>query len=287
MIDLRHIRNILVPYWNNTQNRKWVRRSQSLTITKPIHIFYHIFCGPNRWKEIVGEQIEMMKQSGLFEATTTMHFTLIGSAQDLEWFYDQFLEEERKKLELIYHSQDGSCFEFPTLEEFERLSRAGLDFIALYLHSKGTSYNYDPKNMSKEHYRNRLRNADSWRDLMNYFNIRWWKVAVTLLQNGYDTYGALLMEPHSHINQRHYSGNFWWSTSANIRHCAPLTRENRWNAEIWSVNDRTKAYCAYYSWVLLYGTCLPESTYNKSTFNHLNIKHLFYHYKTGRKFLLY
>ena len=284
-MDVRHLKHIISPYCVNSDNKRYDICVKNITI--PIYVFYHIYCGPNSYKEILLEQLEVMRKSGLYDIMSRIYVTVIGDNEDREYVKQQFPFD---RLYVTYESTDGSCYEFPTLRIMQEIALKE-KFYALYFHTKGSSYTkatYDGKYVYD--YESVHKNIVAWRHLMNYYNLTKWNMAINALSDGYKTYGCLLMEPHSSITKWHYSGNFWWSTSENIKNSPCLNLnivKNRWEAELWSVNDGDKAYCTFFCYVLLYGAKIYDSTYLKPWWNLENIKYAVYHFFIGRKHLLY
>ena len=64
----------------------------------PIVIFYHIFCYHN-WQEIVVEQLNRLKQSGVYDACSVMFVRLIGSEPDLSEY--RKIAKDFRKIHLI------------------------------------------------------------------------------------------------------------------------------------------------------------------------------------------
>lgn len=275
---LIHFRNILIPYWKVPLKKEYDE------LTRKIFIFYHIYCGPNNWKKIVIEQLSIMRVSELMTHVDKIYITVLGNDDDLDWIKENLHDVN---YEIIYFSNDGSCFEFPCLAKMQHLARS-FKFYALYIHTKGSSKNFNKNNSDHIQLKD---NIESWRALLNYYNINKWKNAIYYLNKGYYTYGCLLMKKNNNFSS-HYSGNFWWSTSENclksfIIENNDKTNKNRWIAEQWIVNNYNKAFCPFYSWVLLYDFNISNTTWLCRWYNINNIKYILNHWKNGRKHLLY
>jgi len=277
----RHIRNILVPYNRHDFKQNLICNSN----IRPIYVYYHIFCGKGEWKTIVEEQIYIIKKSNLYKIVNKFFITIIGSNYDKEYVLNKF---NKSNVEIVYFSQDGSCYEFPCLQKMKEMSKHK-EFYALYIHTKGSSYSIDRFKGDTEKFNSYVENVSAWRNLMNYYNIEKWDMALSSLIAGYSTYGCLLMEGHLDVKS-HYSGNFWWTTSENCQNSKELAKNeltDRWNAEQWIINEHTKPYCAFYSHVLFYAFKIKSSTWLKPWWNRDNILYAFAHWTEGRKHLLY
>ena len=251
-MKISNIKHRLIPYRTNKKNNIYDRPLVSLP-SLPIYLFYHIYCGPNDWKGIFYEQIELMIKSNLIKKISRIYLTIIGFENDKKFIISQIPHD---KINIVYFSSDGSCFEFPCLSEMKRISQSE-NFYALYIHTKGSSY-------SRFQYNNKY----------GKFETLWLKK----------------ISPHSTIRKYHYSGNFWWSTSENIKKCSEIDTQyikNRWLAELWIINDGSKAYCPFYSNLLLYEAHISPSTYLKPWYHRENIKYALYYFFKARKHLLY
>lgn len=276
---LRHIRNILVPYYRHEPK---VRDAE---INCPVYVFYHIYCGKGDWKSILNEQVGLIQSSELINNIDIYYLTIIGTNDDKEYVLNRF---PLNKVEIVHFSQDGSCFEFPCLQKMQELSEAQ-KFYALYFHTKGSSYDINRFKDDISEYKSVTGNVVAWRNLMNYYNIVKWQMAISSLNNGFSTYGCLLMEEHRNV-MPHYSGNFWWTTSDNCLNSPKITdsyRADRWNAEQWIINSKSRPYCAFYCYVLLYGFEIKNSTWLKPWWHKSNLSYAITHWREGRKHLLY
>lgn len=279
-IFFKHIRNILIPYHKTITFLK-----KDTRIKRPIFVFYHIYCGKGNWKSIFNEQVLLMQKSNLEAHVTKFYLTIIGNASDKEYILDKF---DKRKISIVYFSQDGSCYEFPCLKKMKSLSTEQ-NFYALYFHTKGSSYSLDKFGGNIDKFNVWVDNVSAWRDLLNYYNIVKWELAISALNNGFSTYGCLLMEEHKKVRP-HYSGNFWWSTSENCKFSRDFddcTTFDRWNAEQWIINSHSKPYCAFYSYLLLYSYKIQPSTWLKPWWDKENVVYTINHWKEGRKHLLY
>ena len=232
----------------NPLNKKFDHKSDS---THPIFLFYHIYCGPNDWEGIVSEQLSIIKMSGLWKKINKFFITIIGSEYEQEKIKELFKEVS---YEIVYASDDASCFEFPSLERMKELSGQE-KFYAVYIHTKGASYSRKEKFDSITHndWNWKLRQLMNWRMLMNYFVLYKWNIAVNALNEGYQAYGIL----KRNLPCPHFSGNFWWSNSELIKSAVNIDvdfKKDRYNAEFWILSgckETEKIYSPFERGLLL------------------------------------
>ncbi len=194
----------------------------------PVYVFYHIYCGSNDWKGIVDEQLQMMKISGLWSEMDKLFVTIIGSDSDIA---DVMAMLAGTNFEVVYSSDDGSCFEFPCLIKMRQLAKSE-KFYALYFHTKGASYSRIRHDWSSCNYEWKLVQVARWRNLMNYYCLYKWNMAINALSDNYEAYGILQRD----MPKPHFSGNFWWARSELISNTPVIDRifkEDRYNAEFW------------------------------------------------------
>lgn len=179
--------------------------------------FMHI-CMINDWFDIVKEQVEIMKESGLYERTNVINIGCLGSNESKAILND-FIKEN-SKLRLATHSENLGEFEFHTLRYMKHVCNNSPNFYGFYIHTKGVSW---PKHEGGKY----------WRDYMNHYILREWRSNVRALNTGYETCGVKL------INRKwpmHYSGNFFWFKGEYAKDLIDVNRMNlkdRFNAEMW------------------------------------------------------
>lgn len=199
-------------------------------LEKPIYVFYHIYCA-NEWVEIVEDQVNSIKKSGLYETAKKLFFVVIGDKKSYDFIKNKY---KNKKIKFIKASGE---YEYPTIDLIKLISKTE-DFKGLYIHTKGTSKNPGT-------------HTNYWRKVMDFYNITLWKYNYNVL-DFYDIAGCNFHEGPASIdyywkNQSttlvnanfithtmHYAGNFWWFNSNYTNKLRDLTSEekkNRWNAE--------------------------------------------------------
>jgi hypothetical protein len=220
-----------------------------------IHIFYHVFLIQGVDK-IVKEQINLIQQ--FIKEPYSLN---IGISIQTENSLDiQVLKNTLNIYNINYkiiNTEIGGD-EMVTLSVLEK-DKSNFDDkdLILYIHTKGASRQND----------NTLPHHHTWRQLMNYFNIENYKLAIDILNSDkFNTYGVLLDEYQNHII---YSGNFWWTTGKYIKTI---------NTRIYEKTDRN--FPQFY--FLQSGIdWKPYSPYNRKKENHYHIKFDRSEYKFG------
>ena len=85
--------------------------------------------------------------------------------------------------------------------------------------------------------------VNDWRKYMEYFIIENYESCLVILDK-YDACGVNLCSNPT----KHFSGNFWWSTSEYIKKLTDLKdidRGHRWNAEFWIGSGEGRLFGLY------------------------------------------
>lgn len=227
-------------------------------VEKPVYGVYHVFCDKG-WRELVADQIGSLKRSGLWEKTVRFYVSCIV-ADDAE------AEELRRligvdKAELVAVETDPMKFEYPALEFIRAKSREE-DCLFYYFHTKGVSY-YGGDDRDRN-FRRLRRNVLAWRRMMEHFIFTKWRVAVNVLQGGYDTYGCYRLPPYPKPCYL-YAGNFWWVRSDYVRRLPPFPEEriatDRFIAEEWLYKAGPKDFSAFDTLADLYYVYMDDALY--------------------------
>lgn len=197
------------------------------------YIYIHVCC-INNWKEIFGKLLSDIKLSGLYEKVTKIRVNILSQKNDFDIVDD--------KIEIIGTSNNLGVYESSTLNLLYEHS-AKEDFKVLYLHTKGVKHN------------NSSLCVTDWVRYMSYFNIYKHEQCLDMLEN-HDAVGVNLL-----TTPKHFSGNFWWSTSKHIRSLGPCVNKTYNSPEFW-VTSKPGAYNALWnSGVNHYHTRYEESRY--------------------------
>jgi hypothetical protein len=179
------------------------------------HVVYHIAALGN-WREVVTEQLILLKESGL----TSVRATFVGVGFD--WLR---MEAKKHGIELTVVRSDINVVHYETFAmlEIERLAKT-TDRPILYMHTKGVS---SPGHNGKR----------SWRRAMEEYVVRRWRDNLQFIADG-GKYDAVGLNWHQH-GQQHFSGNFWIARADWIRQLPPYAEYhghmglNRLSCEMW------------------------------------------------------
>ena len=217
-------RNIVIQNIQFSDNT-YLPPNYQMLIKKKNYCFIHS-CSING-TELLQVLLKRVKESGIdFEKIQIIN---IGPPIDLE--------------NVINFSDDPLLFEIPTINfirEFVTNQNANI----LYLHTKGITYN-DIK-------------IKDWVDMMLYFLL---KPDCIKLLDEYDTLGCDLKNLPNDINPKHYSGNFWWSTSEYIS-TLPFCEQDKMEAEFWLLKNNPNSLSLHNSNVDHYLERYPPSKYD-------------------------
>ena len=207
----------------------------------PIHIFIHICCIGDNWKDIFIEQIKLIKKTGLYNITTKIHLGILGHINNIN---NEIFNDEKFAIEYI--DKKINMYEINTINSIKNFCENNKEeeIYILYIHTKGV------RKAGNEEV------VKSWRNMMQYFLIEKYIDCIKNL-NKYDTLGCNVVNQNcvnndeSSINKNHnyhYSGNFWWSKKTYINKLCYLPIDLTKN----SINTRYKAE----NWIL---SNIPEA----------------------------
>lgn len=240
---------------NKRDLEKWDVAPES---DKNIYGVYHVYCDTD-WERLVIKQIESLKNSGLFDATTTFYVSCITSKDSDVDKLKEIVGSD--KLQIISVTDNPCRYEYPALEYVRQISAAE-DCMIYYFHTKGISYQTsDCTDRAFLSFKNKI---VAWCEMMEYFIFFKWNVAVNALNSGYDTYGCYLWPPRK---QKMYSGSYWWANSLYIR-TLPDFREDviahdRFYSETWLFENTHKFFSAFDTTADLYFVRISRSLYTK------------------------
>ncbi len=184
-----------------------------------VHIYYHIYA-IDGVEAIIDEQLSLIEKHFDFPYILNVGISVAKDQTSTSYIVDKFYNFQKPN----YRIRDirFAASEWTTLDliEKDKESFGNSDYI-LYLHTKGASkFNSDD-----------YPNIESWRKLMNYFNIEKCKDVIRIFdQTDFNTYGCLYGRVGSWIL---YSGNFWWMKAEYAKSIdGSGDRTNRFGAEI-------------------------------------------------------
>ena len=176
-------------------------------------VFIHV-CPRGRWRDILLDILVEIREVGLLDVARLK----IGVVGDVKVVQKFAMGLQGFDFELLHLSRNPMHWELPSinyLREFARNSRdAGDERYVLYMHTKGVR---DHRDFAAKW---------QWRKVMQAAVVRRFQQCVELLDAGFDAVGInavnMFMEGHEHtvkVNQSHawhYSGNFWWASTAHM-----------------------------------------------------------------------
>jgi hypothetical protein len=182
-------------------------------------------------EKVLAEQIGVIRNSGLLEASSHFFVGLNGDAHDYKT-----VVKHSPEAEIIMHPK-GSASELPTMGAIERWVKSNPGYLVLYLHTKGVCWPGNP-----------FRAA--WRKCLMTHTVKNWEQCVTELVTGYDMVGPHWLTahkyPHASAALPHgiFGGNFFWTTSNYLRRLKPLQTDHSWKeryqAEMWPTSGNPK-----------------------------------------------
>lgn len=184
-----------------------------------IAVVYHTFC-TGHWKEMVSEQLNKLKTSGLYDAADILWTTINDPGDN----YDELQQiySQHPKFQIQYNKSNR--WEYPGIRKVCELSEEHADLKILYFHTLGVSNTYKIFGGSEISER-KINGYRGWRHCLEYFMISHWKQCIERL----DYYDMVVTTFVDGLTW----GNFWWTDSAFIRqHPYPEIRD-RWYCEYW------------------------------------------------------
>jgi hypothetical protein len=221
-----------------------------------IGIVYHNYLVGN-WREIVIQQLERLKTSGLYDSADEIHFT-VNLAEETEEAFNETIKDYNKA-QIEFHINNS--FEYPGIKKVKELGDKHDNMKIFYFHTKGVSNNYK-NHVTREISSEKIENIKLWKECLEYFLIDKWEESIKKLDE-YDTVGVT-------CNGGWYWGNFWWTTSEYIKGCEEVGMWGRWDYEAWLNKGRInpRNYEFWHFFINPYVTKLDKDLYtiNKSQF---------------------
>jgi hypothetical protein len=188
-------------------------------------VYIHVCCLFN-YVEVFRSLIQCIHQSGLYDAVDEIRCCVLGHV-DVGVF--QTLMQAHPKIKIHASSPDVSLHEVFTINTLhEDCKHESMN--VLYLHTKGITKSANV-------------NVKCWVQYMCFFLIDKYKECFELLKV-HDTVGVNLHDDPV----LHYSGNFWWATSAHIKNLSPCSRSSYYSPEFWLTEKRIgKHHCMWES----------------------------------------
>ena len=169
--------------------------------------------------------MDCVRKHGLYVQTQEIRLGVVNDTGMV--IDDELLEDPIFKIVYVGKSEE---YERPTLLHMRTQSETdSQDTIYFYLHTKGIRHFGLPNEQC----------IIDWIDLMLYWNIEKWTLAIKKLEK-YDTYGCNLCDTH-------YSGNFWWARRNHIQSLSNTIGSHYCDPEFWILTKRHNSYCVYKS----------------------------------------
>ena len=210
-----------------------------------VRIYYHIYAIEGV-EEIVNEQLNLIEKYFDFPYILNVGISIANENVSTSDIINKFYKFNKPNYRIREVKAWGNEFTTIDLIEKDKENFGDSDYI-LYLHTKGAS------KINNSNYPN----IESWRHLMNYFNIERCKDVFNVFEKtNYNTYGALCCNVNNSV---FYSGNFWWIKSeyAKTIFLGDMYK-SRFNAEI--------------SYIQMGKDWKPYSAYNMPVINYYNVK---------------
>jgi hypothetical protein len=152
----------------------------------------------NNYLDIVIEQLNEIKNSGLYNDTTELLlFITLFNDNNIE--LKKILEDYdiNKKIKII--STPYNIYEKFAIRNYKNHIPQSDDYYIYYIHTKGITKNDNNSFFCKI------------RKILNFFTLNKYKISIKLLEK-YDAVGCSLVK----YPKIHFSGNFWWSKKSHI-----------------------------------------------------------------------
>ena len=199
-----------------------------------VRVYYHIYAIEGV-ESIIEEQLELMKSFFDFPYVLNVGISIANQNTSIDNILEKFYNLNKINYRIRDVRAQGNEFVTLDLIEKDKETFGDSDYIS-YIHTKGAS------RIKQAAYPN----YESWRKIMNYFNIEKCKNVFELFEKTqYNTYGILLCSiPSSRI----YGGNFWWmkgeyAKSINLKNIEKSRNNAEWRYI--QMGNNWKPYSAY------------------------------------------
>lgn len=192
---------------------------------KEILVFCHNFIAHN-WFPIVSEQLELLHKSELYQNTSKIYYCYYAEEETEAFKFFSLVKKFDKdnKITIVNHSIND-C-ERQTLWFMQEICRNYSDAYLLYYHTKGVSTKARNEDVVQK-------NVESWRKIMEYFNIEKWENNIEKLQESIDVCGIFYgWWTSASYSGEYFAGNFWWTKSSYFNRLPSMKdRDNRMGCE--------------------------------------------------------
>lgn len=189
-------------------------------MSKPIDIWFHCWCGNDRFSVSTSRLLNYMKaridkviKSGLYKNTRNFFLVAHNVSDKNEFIFDD-MKQLYSKVKVIKVPNPKIGDEADTLNLMIDFYKENTEEAnALYFHTKGFTYDQNS---------HRYKCVINWNRHMEYFLIHNWEICQKTLEE-FDTDGAWLWAPTDESrkpgepdNRKTYAGHFWWARSSYI-----------------------------------------------------------------------
>ena len=212
---------------------------------KPFYIVYHIAAVNTEWIHLTFKSYNKLVDSGILddEHLKCAKISYLGPESNIKLLKSIW---SHPKVEVINFGENVKLYEFPAINLIKTICD-NEDCNILYFHCKGTLHKSGA--------------IDDWIEYLEYFVIEKYKHCLDKLIdydivscNYYPESGGPYYKPSTYpfsLNTRHYSGNFWWRNSSNIKALDRLkynndTQIDRYVAEFWVTKNYDAKLWSYY-----------------------------------------
>ena len=211
-------------------------------------IVYHIYCVGN-YIEIVTQQLNRLKTSGLYDWCDKLEITCINTSGDFD-----AIEKLVNNLDKVTLNKfTNNSYEYEGINKVWEYSQNYKGKV-LYFHTKGVSNTYTTTQNKQESPRKKQGIA-WWKEAMEYFLIDNYQDCLLKLDE-YDQCGLT-------NNNKWWWGNFWWSNLSFIRSNSKPHGGDRWYFEAWLNHNRNPSVYEFYHFEFNpYFTNLPNDIYS-------------------------
>ena len=199
-----------------------------------IKIVYFAYLFPNKWQEIVEEQLNSLINTNLYNEAINIYMSVISDDIELDKL-KIFLSKKYSKIEIKNHFKDN-LYEYPGLKTIYQIADDDDDTILLYFHSKGMTSNQHETRQYLFKYT--IENYDNYIKEFKY-------------NKHLEVAGAI---PHEN---GFIFFNFFWVRSSYVRNYCnrPEISDNRYIWEVWIGNEFSrKKEIVTYSPIIKYDT---------------------------------
>ena len=210
-------------------------------------IVYHIYCVGN-YIEIVTQQLNRLKTSGLYDWCDKLEITCINTSDDFDTIEELIKDLDKVTLNKFINNR----YEYEGINKVWEYSQNYKGKV-FYFHTKGVSNTYTTTQNIQESLCKKQGIA-WWKEAMEYFLIDNYKECIQKLDE-YDQCGL------TNINGWWW-GNFWWSNLSWPKSNEKPKIGDRWSFEAWLNNCRRPLIYEFYHFEFNpYYTKLPNDIY--------------------------